>query len=57
MSFAKNQAGIVQGNRGQISGCLRTFCHLALRFDRVCSAVLVCCVRSHTRTLRAIVAQ
>jgi hypothetical protein len=57
MSFAENQAGIEQGNRGRISGCLRTFCHLALRFDRVCSAVLVCCVRSHTRTLRAIVAQ
>jgi hypothetical protein len=57
MSFAESQEGIQEGNRGRISGCLRTFCRLALRFDRVCSAVLVCCVRLRRRSLRATVVQ
>jgi hypothetical protein len=57
MSLTGRQVGMEQGDQGRISGCLRTFCHLALRFDRVCSAVPVCCVRSHTRTLWAIVVQ
>ena len=35
--------------------CLRTFCRPALRFDRVCSAVPVCCVRWRMRILREIV--
>ena len=57
MSCAGKQAGIEEGNRERISGWLRTFCRLALRFDRACSAVQVCCVRSHRRTLRATVVQ
>jgi len=57
MSFAGSQAGIDEGNRGRISGCLRTFCRLALRFGRVRSAVQEYCERSHTRTLQAIVVQ
>lgn len=55
MSLTGNQAEMGQGSRERIIGCLRTFCRLALRLDRVCSAVQECCVRSRTRTLRAIV--
>jgi hypothetical protein len=57
MGFAESQAGIEEGNRERISDCLRTFCRLGQCFDRVSSAVLVCCVRSHRRSLRAIVVQ
>ena len=57
MGFSGNQAGIEQGDRGRISGFLRTFCCLALHFDLACIAVQVCCVRSRMGILRYIVVQ